>query len=168
MSHRALVAHARGDGQYDVYYAHDGGADDRLARLRCPDARSPPSLLDGPLLARGRSFEAVLADHLDPVEHEALLVVEGSGVEPFVVLPYVLATAAGLLEGEPRGVAISLAADDGCALHPAFVRGWFQGTAGTIGEAVDAGVLSTAEAFEWLDAAVRRFAGDRHRSAVLP
>lgn len=168
MSHRALVARARDDGRYDVFYAHDGGSDERLAHLRRADATLPAALLDGSPVARGRPFESVLDDLLDPVTHEALVVVEDGGVDPYLVLPFVLATADGLLEGEPRGVALSLVADDGGALDPTYVRGWFHGTAGAVGEAVDAGGLSPAAAFEWLDAAVRRFAGDRHRVLTVP
>ena len=169
MSHRALVAVVREDGRYDVHYSHDGGADDRLERLRSPGAEPPPDLRTRPPLARGLTFEGLLADHLDPIEHEALLVVESDGsVDPFVVLPYVLATSEGLIEWEPRGVALALAGRDGSTLHPAFVRGWFQGTAGVLGEAVDSGLLAPDEAFEWLDGGVRRLAGDRHSLAVVP
>lgn len=169
MSHRALVAVAREDGRYEVHYSHDGGADDRLARLRHPGVDPPPDLVGDAPRSTGLTFEALMADHLDPIEHEALVVVDRDGeVAPFVVLPYALATADGLAEWEPRGVAVALAARDGSSLHPAFVRGWHQGTAGVLGEAVDAGRLTLAEAFGWLDRAVRRLAGDRHEVAVVP
>lgn len=169
MSHRALVAVARDGGRYDVHYSHDGGADDRLERLRPPGVAPPPDLVEGSPLARGVSFDDLLAERLDPIEHEALLVVETDGeVVPFVVLPYVLATSAGLIDWEPSGVAVSIAGCDGSPLRPAFVRGWFQGTSEVLGEAVDAGLLSPAEAFGWLDDAVRRLAGDRHALVVVP
>ena len=167
MSHRALVAVAGSDGRYDVYYSHDSGGDDRLAGFLARD-RPPPDVGDGPPIARGLSLERVAADLLDPIEHEALLVVADGAVEPFAVLPYVLATSEGLLEWEPRGVALSLVGRDGEALHPAFVRGWFQGTAGVLGEAVEATVLAPEEAFEWLDDGVRRLGGDRHPLLVVP
>lgn len=169
MSHRALVAVARADGRYDVHYSHHGGTDDRLARLRYPGVDPPADLVGGDPRARGLTIDDVLDDHLDPIEHEALVVVERDGeVVPFVVLPYVLATADGLVEWEPRGVAVALVAGDGNALHPAFLRGWLQGTAGVLGEAVDAGLLTREEAFGWLDHGVRRLAGDRHALAVVP
>lgn len=169
MSHRALVALARGDGRYDAYVAHDAGTNERLARLRLPDADLPPTLLDRPPLARGLTFDALLTDHLEPIEHEALLVVERDGaVVPFVVLPYVLGTAAGLIEWEHRGVVLSLASRDGGTIHPAFVRGWFQGTTEVLGQALDAGRLTRREAFAWLDDALGRLAGERHRLAVVP
>ena len=168
MSHRALIAVAGGDGRYDLYYSHDGGGDDRLAGFLARD-RPPPNIGDGPPIARGLSLEGVTADHLDPIEHEALLVVDPDGeVEPFVVLPYVLATSEGLLEWEPGGVALSLVGRDGGTFHPAFVRGWFQGTAGVLGEAIDAAVLAPEEAFGWLDDGIRRLAGDSHPSLVVP
>lgn len=169
MSHRALVTVARGSGHYDVYYAHDGGADDRLDRLRTRGLDPPRDFVEGPPIAEGVTFETLLADHLDPIEHEALVVVEDDGeVVPFVVLPYVLATADGLIEWEPRGAALALAARDGGSLHPSFVRGWLQGTAGTLGEAIDAGLLTREEAFGWLDHGVRRLVGDRHTLVHVP
>lgn len=169
MSHRALVAVVRSDGRYDVHYSHDGGGNDRLARLRSRGVGPPRDLLEGPSLACGVTFDALLADHLDPIAHEALIVVErDGGVEPFVVLPYVVATSDGLVEWEPRGVALSLCGADGGSLHPAYVRGWFQGNAGLLGEALDAGLLSPSEAFGWLHDAVRRLAGDRHPLVVVP
>ena len=169
MSHRALVAVARGDDVYDVHYSHDGGGDDRLDRLRTRGLDPPADLVRGSSVARGISFESLLADHLDPIEHEALVVVEPDDeVDPFVVLPYVLATSDGLVEWEPRGVAVALVARDGNSLHPAFLRGWHQGTAGLLGEAIEAGLLAREEAFGWLDRGVRRLAGDRHTLAHVP
>jgi hypothetical protein len=164
VSHRALVAVARSHDRYDLHYSHDGGADGRLDRLRTRGLDPPADLLEGPLLGEGLSLEAVLADHLDPIEHEALVVVESDGgVRPFVVLPYVLATANG-----PRGVALALVGRDGSPLHPAFVRGWFQGTTGVLGEAVDGKLLTVEEAFGWLDHGVSRLAGDRHTLTPVP
>ena len=168
MSHRALVAVAGDDGRYDVYYSHDGGSDDRLAWFLARD-RPPPDTGDGPPIARRRTLEEVAADHIDPVEHEALLVVDREGeVVPFVVLPFVLATSAGLHEWEQGGVALSLVGRDGETLHPSFVRGWFQGAAEVLGEAIDAAVLTPDEALEWLDGGVRRLAGDRHPLLPVP
>lgn len=168
MSHRALVAVARGDGRYEVRYAHEAGADHRIRRLLAPGSRAPRDLLAGPLLARGLPFEDVV-DRLDPVEHEALLVVETDGeVTPHVVLPYVLATADGLVESAPRGAVLALVGRDGGYLDPSYVRGWFHGATEVLGQTVDVGLLSPAEALGWLDDAVHRLAGDRHPLAVVP
>ena len=169
MSHRALVAVEGTDGRYDVHYSHGGGADERLARLGRPDAAAPVELVEGPPIARGLTFEAVLADHLDPIVHEALVVVAPDGeATAYVVLPYLLATSDGLVESAPRGAALALVGRDGSRLHPAYVRGWSHGAAEVLGEAVDAGLLSPAEALGWLDDGVRRLAGDRYALAVVP
>ena len=169
MSNRALVAVARSDGRYDVHYSHGGGADERLQRLRRPDAGPSRDLVEGPAIARGLSFEALLADHLDPIEHEALVVVDPEGqVTPYVVLPYLLATADGLVGSAPRGAVLALVGRDGSRLHPAYVRGWFHGAAESLGEAVDADLLSPGEALGWLDDGIRRLAGDRYPLAVVP
>lgn len=168
MSHRALVAVARGDGRYEVRYARSAGSDEHLERLASPGVRDLRGLLEGPVLASGLSFEDVV-ERLDPIEHEALLVVGTDGaVSPYVGLPYVLATADGLVESAPRGVVVSLVGRDRARLHPTYVRGWFHGTAEVLGEAVDADLLSPAEALGWLDDAVHRLAGERHALAVVP
>ena len=169
MSHRALVAVERGDGRYDVHYSRGGGADERLERLGRPDAGRARELLDGPPIERGLPFEAMLADLLDPIVHEALVVVAPDGeATPYVVVPYLLATSDGLVESAPRGAALALVGRDGSRLHPAYVRGWSHGAAEVLGEAVDADLLSPAEALGWLDDGVRRLAGDRYALAVVP
>jgi len=169
MSHRAFVARERHRGRFDGFLARDGATDEVLTRLLAPDARLPPDAVSGSPRVRASSLEDLLAAHLDPIEHEALLVVHRDGTAtPYVVLPSVLTTADGLLEGDPTGVALSLVGRDGSTLAPAYVRGWFQGTAGVLGEAVDAGLLAPDEAFTWLRDAVGRLAGDRHDLVTIP
>lgn len=169
MSHRALVAVARADGRFDVSLAGHGADDDRLEALGSPGARLPGGLGGGRRLGRAGSIGAVLSRFLDPVEHEALLVVERDGrVTPHAVLPYVIATADGLADGDPAGAVLALVADDGSALHPAYVRGWIHGTTGALGEAVDAGLLSVDEALAWLHDRARRLAGDRYTLTAVP
>lgn len=169
MGHRALVAIARRDGDFDVYLAKRGATDAILERLLEPDAGLPDGLVDGPPRGQTPSVSALLATHLDPISHEALLVVgRGGAVTPHAVVPFVLATADGLCEGARPGATVALVGEDGSVLRPAYVRGWVQGTAGVLGEAVDAGILSPAEAFGWLEDALRRLTGDRHDLAVLP
>lgn len=168
MSHRALVAVAR-DGGFDVRLAPDGARDDVLDRLRSQGGVLPPGLLDGPFQGRARSVEELLGDHVDPLEHEAVVVVHDDGtVTPYALVPYLLGTADGLLEGEPPGALLALVGDRGRRLPSAYVRGWHHGTTGVLGEAVDRGLLATDDAVGWLDDRVHRLAGDGHRLVVLP
>lgn len=169
MSHRALVAVARRAGEFDGYLAPSGATDEVLNRLLAPDADLPPGIREGPPRWRARSFDDLLATHLDPISHEALLVVHRDGtVIPHAVLPFVLATADGLIESERPGAVLALVGRDGSVLRPAYVRGFLHGTTGVLGEAVDAGLLAPEEAFAWLADAVRRLAGDRHDLELLP
>lgn len=169
MGHRALVAVAREGGGYAVYLAPDGAADRHVEPLLRPDAAVPPGLVDGPLRGRARSVDDLLESHLDPLLHEALVVVHRDGsLTPYAVLPFVLATANGLVEGNPPGAILSLTAPDGSVLRPGYVRGWLHGTTDVLGEAVDAGVLEPGEAVRWLRDAVERLGGDRHEVTVLP
>lgn len=162
MSHRALVAVARPDGGYDVVLARDGATDRLVSRLRQPGAELPAGFVDRPPLGRADSFDDVLAAFLDPIEHEALLVVDRDGrVTPHAVLPYVLGTAGGLIDGDPAGATLALVGGDGSTLHPAYARGWTHGTAGVLGEAIDGGLVTDGEALAWFDDRTRRLAGDQ-------
>lgn len=168
MSHRALVAVSRPDGGYDVSVARDGADDDLLTRLLDPGAIFPAGLLEGPRVALADTIEDVLADHLHPLHHEALLVVEPDGTAtPHAVVPYVLGTGDGLVCGDPSGAVVSLAGRDGTHLLPAYVRGWHHGTTAVLGEAVDRGLVETEGAIAWLDERTRLLAGDQHAFAAL-
>lgn len=169
MSHRALVAAEREDGGYDVSLAVDGAADWLVEPLLCPGARLPPGFVDGTPRGRAPSLEAVAAAHLDPLTDEALVVVHPDGsVSPYAVLPIVLATADGLVEGDPAGAAVALVGRDGSVLRPAYLRGWLHGATEALGDAVDAGCTAPEEALRRLADAVRRLAGDRHDCLVVP
>lgn len=168
MSHRALVAVATGPDRYRLSLDPDGGDDAALRRLIAPGANGPVDSAGRSMLARGLPFEAILADHLDPVEHEALVVRGPDGrVTPHRVLPFVLATADGVLWGDPAGATVALRSGDGVSLDPAYVRGWHHGTTETLAEGVDVGLVRPAAAVEWLEDAVRRLAGDRFECHVL-
>lgn len=169
MAHRALVAAARGDGRYEVSLAPDGAADWLLEPLLCPDASVPAELLGGTPVGTSGSLEGVLAAHLDPGLHEALVVVDADGrPTPHAVVPYVLGTADGLLRGEPSGAVVGLVGADGGTIRPAYVRGVRHGAADVLAEAVDAGLLGPGEALAWLDGAVRRLAAGGHRVLPVP
>lgn len=168
MAHRALVAVADQGGGYAVSRAPDGAADWLLEPLLCPAATVPPGFVDGPAVGRADTFEELLATHLDPLGDEALVVVDGDGrPTPYAVVPFVLATAGGLVGGDPPGAVVALVGRDADVLPPAYVRGWRHGTGEVLGEAVDAGLLAPAEAFAWLRDAVRRLGADGRRVAVL-
>lgn len=169
MAHRALVAVTRDDGGYAVSLAPDGAADWLLEPLLCPDASVPTELLGGRPVGAADSLGDVLATHLDPGVHEALVLIDAGGrPTPYAVVPYVLGTAAGLLEGEPAGAVVGLLGSDGGTLPPAYVRGFRHGAADVLAEAVDAGLLRPGDAFAWLDAAVRRLTADGHPVVAVP
>lgn len=165
MSDRALVAVDIGAGRYAISVDPGGGSDTALRRLLRPGT----SVSAGPVLARSHSFDAILTTHLDPHQHAALVVVEADGrTTPHRVVPFVLATVDGLIEGDPAAVTVALRGRDGATVDPAYLRGWLQGTTDVLAEAVDARLLPLAQAFEWLDDAVRRLAGDRFECHRLP
>lgn len=168
MSHRALVAVATGPDRHILSVDPNGGDDATLRRLTVPGAHVSPGSTGRSIVARGLSFEAILTKHLDPVEHEALVVLGSDGlVTPHRVLPFVLATAHGIFEGDPAGATVALRGGDGATLDPAYVRGWLHGMTASLAEAVDVGLIRPQIAFEWLDDAVRRLAGGRFECHVL-
>lgn len=169
MSHRALVAVARDDGTFDVYVTPDGAADRTLEGLVDAEAGLPPAFVEGPPTGSAQSVTDLLATHLDPVVHEALVVVGPDGrVTPHAVLPVAVATADGLSRSEPTGMVLSLVGRDGSVLRPGYVRGWYQGTGELLGEAVDAGLLAPEQAVEWLQVAIERLAGGNHDVTLVP
>lgn len=169
MGHRALLAVSRDGGEYAVSLAPQGAADWLVEPLLRPGATVPPSAVDGPELGRATSVEAVVEEHLDPTTHEALVVVDRDGSPtPYAVIPLVLATADGLVEGDPRAVLLGLVGRGGSVLGQGYVRGWLHGTAGVLGEAVDVGVLGPEQALGWFRGAVGRLAGSRHEVKLVP
>lgn len=179
MSHRTFVAVHRRDDRYDCYELPDRWpASRRAAPDRARGAGSAvdddgptprplepdvePTTLDVPL-------RTALARFVDPVVHEALVVVgpERSARE-YAIVPYLLATAEGLYADEPAGAAVALDGVGGSWLSTAYLRGWYHGVTETLGEAVDRGQITPAEAIGWLEDAVHRLAGDRHEVITLP
>lgn len=169
MGHRALVAYERADDRYDVHYSHWGAALDLVAGLTRETPFGGPVPREGPRdepavdpdpIATGVPFPAVVADHLDFVQHEALYVVrDGYDVAEYRVLPFLIPTADGLIEGNPtvgRGVLLEVtSADPGSG----YVLGWFDGVRDVIGELVDRGVFDPEDVVPSLETRVRRFAG---------
>lgn len=180
MSHRSLVAFHRRDGRYDCYDLPDGWGAAGEGRPSTGDGAGEVagsgwfggSSAGGPDVAptaRGVSFRSVLDRLLDPLLHESLVVVGQDGqVCSYLVLPYLIATAEGLHTDAPAGAAVSLVGTDGASISPDYVRGWHHGVTETLGEAIDRSLLSTAEAIEWLEDAVRRLAGGRHEVLDVP
>ena len=180
MSHRGLVAIRRHDGRYDCYDVPDGrvvgvGAGRERERIgerssgRHGPRRSPIDTGNLDPVARRVTLRAAVDRFLDPVLHESLVVVEpDGGARPYVVLPYLLATAEGLHTEEPSGAAIALEGVDGAWLSPDYLRGWHHGVTETLGEAIDRGLLAPPAALDWLEAAVHQLAGDRHEVIGVP
>jgi len=164
MGHRTLVAYDR-DG-YDLHYAHWGVAPESLtpetpfggppedgwAREASDDLLSPSggrlygdreTAVDPDPLATGLSF-AALGEHLDPIEHEALYVVDGA----FSVRTYLVFA----LDGRPAGgygPAVALVGYDGPG-DAAYLRGWLAGARAVRGVCgPHPGAI--VEALRWLD-----------------
>lgn len=78
MGHRALVARERADGRYDVHRSQWAGADLSLARTLTSEGWPPtgPTLVP---VATAVPWTDLLADHLDPLVHEALFVAPRDG-----------------------------------------------------------------------------------------
>jgi hypothetical protein len=142
MVDRCLLAVERDAGRYDLY----GG--------RGPEER---------LLAADQTMEELLAEHVDYLAHERLRRCGSEGTGTYRVLRFSLPTSRGVIEGNGqvgRGALVSVSyrldpEDDG------YVRGWFEGVRETLGESVDVGALTSRDAFDRLEGAVRRFGADR-------
>jgi hypothetical protein len=78
MGHRALVARERADGRYDVHRSQWAGVDLSLARTLAREGWPPPGRAPVPV-ATAVAWQDLLADHLDPLVHEALFVVPRDG-----------------------------------------------------------------------------------------
>lgn len=175
MGHRTLVGYVR-DGHdrdgYDLHYAHwgvdpsammpaapYGGAPDGDLARECARRLVTPAggrlmanhetAVDPEPLATGLSFDE-LCRWLDPVEHEALYVVDGDyGVRQYLVVA--LRTA----EGRHRTALVGY--DD--AADADYLRGWLAGArAVRAGSERDDGVAAAGSdpvvsALRWLDAA---------------
>lgn len=172
MGHRALLAIETTHGQYDLYYAHDGAHEWRLATAVSADALQPPA--DGSHPAATSidptprqtccSFEGIVAEHVDFQQFEALYRVPISGpVEPFLVcwfgLPGVGVT--GPRDGALVGVDPERPLVDG-----EFLRGWFAGVSGLALVLVDDGLLDPEQVPTLLESHLRSWASDRELHVV--
>lgn len=169
MGHRALLAYERDDRGYDVRYSHWGGDLDLRASITgaTPFGRRPPgSHGDPPVdpvpIAVARTLADVVTDHLDVLVHEALYVVSTDyEVTEYRVLPFLVPTADGLVEGPDgpgRGALVETSPFDP---GRGYVRGWFDGVRGLLGELVDRRVLAPEDVPGCLEDRLRRFAADR-------
>lgn len=149
MGHRALVAYGREDGRYDLYYAHWGGADLSLARrLTAPET---DSVAPDPV-AVGVAFPGVVREHVDPLVHEALYVVDSAEVR----------TYRGLWLG-PVGVdgGLLVAVDWAAPCDDARVRSWFRGARALAAGCRERGHLRAEAAATLLEERLRDWGGDR-------
>ena len=142
MGHRTLVAYDR-EG-YDIHYAHwgvdpksltaetpfGGPPDERWARERADELLAPTggwlseshdTAVETDPVATGLSFVDIGA-HVDPLEHEALYVVDGD----FAVRTYLVFELDGYDIGREGGPAIALVGYDGEA-DAGYLRGWLAG-----------------------------------------
>lgn len=156
MGHRALVARQGPDGRYDLYYAHWGGADLSLAR-RLADSPDPgesptqpadPGISDDPL-AVGVDRDELFADHLDPLVHEALFVVDDD-VTAYRPLWF----------GPVDGGAV-VGVDPWAACDDERVRAWFEGTRDAVADLLATGAVTEDAAARCLRRRVRSWAADR-------
>jgi hypothetical protein len=142
MGHRTLVAYDRGG--YDLHYAHwgvDPGTltaetpfgdrpDDEWARQRSEDLLSPSggwlneardTAVETDPIATGLSF-VDLGDYIDPIEHEAVYVVD----EAFSVRTYLVFGLEGYAVDRKGVPAIALVGYDG-ERDAVYLRGWLAG-----------------------------------------
>jgi len=142
MGHRTLVAYER-DG-YDLHYAHwgvdpgaltpetpfGGSPNDGWAREKSGELLTPEggrltddrgTAVDTDPIATGLSF-VELGAYVDPVEHEALYVVDGE----FSVRTYLVFGLDGRPFGRTEGPVVALVGYDGAA-DAAYLRGWLAG-----------------------------------------
>ena len=142
MGHRTLIAYER-DG-YDLHYAHwgvdpgaltpeapfggppnDGWAREESEGLLTPEGGrltdENATAVDADPIATGLSF-VDLESYIDPIEHEALYVVDGD----FSVRTYLVFGLDSRSVGRTEGPAIALVGYEGEA-DAAYLRGWLAG-----------------------------------------
>ncbi len=165
MGHRTLVAYDR-DG-YDLHYAHWGvdpetlapetpfgdRPDDRWARDRAEGlldstggymCEAPDTAVETDPIATGLCF-VELGEYVDPIEHEALYVVDSD----FSVRTYLVFGLDGYNVGREGGPAVALVGYDGES-DAAYLRGWLAGARAVRGVCgPDDGAI--VRALRWLD-----------------
>ena len=150
-----------------MHYSHWGADLDLRRRIAAdaphggpldPDGEDP--VVDPDPLDVDVPFVAAVAEHLDFLHHEALFVVSPAfSVTEFRVLPFVVPTADGVIEGSDatgRGALVEVRPLDPGA---GYVRGWFDGIRDVVGELVDRGALTAADVVPTLLDRLHRFAG---------
>ncbi|MFB6142253.1 MAG: DUF6735 family protein [Halorientalis sp.] len=158
MGHRALVARARATGGYDLFetrWGADGWAD---LTTRAGDVREPPGRPAG----TADSLEAVVAEHVDYLSHEAVFVARAR-VRPHLVCWFGLPGRG----GDPRDGALVSVDPLAPTADGEYLRGWFAGTKRLLLGLADAGTLVDRAARAWL---VRRVASlaDHRRVRFAP
>jgi hypothetical protein len=165
MGHRTLVAYDR-DG-YDLHYAHwrvdpaaltsetpfGGRSDDAWARERADEllepaggrlSEPPGTAVETDPIATELSFVDLEA-YVDPIEHEALYVVD----DDFSVRTYLVFGIDGYAVGRADSPAVALVGYDGEA-DAAYLRGWLAGARAVRGVCgPDDGAI--VRALRWLD-----------------
>lgn len=172
MGHRALVAIEDTDGQYDLYYSHDGAHEWHLTtatptdtlRDDSPESATGIDSIDPAPLKTRCSFEGIVSKHVDFQQYEALYRIPKSGaVEPFLVCWFGLpgVEVAGPREGALVGVDPARPLADG-----EFLRGWFAGVSGLALVLVDDGRLAAEAVAPTLESYLRSWASDRELHVV--
>lgn len=171
VGHRALVAIETTNGQYELYYSHDGAHEWRLATaidagtLRDQTLRHDRDTLrgvesiDSAPITTGVSFERIVERHVDFQQYGVLYRVPATGpVEPFLVCWFGLPghDTAGPRDGALVAVDPSRPLADG-----EFLRGWFAGVSGLALVLVDEGTLVPERVSPILESHLRSWASDR-------
>lgn len=167
MAHRALLAYERDDDTYDLHRSRWGGTDFSLASeitAETPFAGYAAAAVDPDPVASGLSIEEIVAEHVDFLHHEAFFRVDRKyDAAPFHILWFGLELDAETVErSETVGHGALVAAH---VRNPGgvddYFRGWFRGTKAVVGDAVDRGWLSPADAVEYLTERVDVWGDDR-------
>lgn len=159
MGHRALVAVRRPDGRYDLGRSQWAGARwDLAGPLVGPGILGDSDQPAWRPVATADSVAAIVADHLDFQTHEALFLVSGTVVQPFLVCWFGLP---GVDRHSPADGAVVSVDPDAPVVDGEYLRGWFEGTKQAVLAVVDRGALAPSVARALLADRVRSWTGDR-------
>lgn len=151
MGHRALVAVERDDGRYDLYHTQWGADDSSLQRVLDAGSGAVGYLLDalgGVDRLDGALTVADVLDRVDPLTHEALLVLADQPTVYLVVAVRVETATTDAGWTVPEAVLVPVA-DVATADR---IRRFARTVDGVLGDAVDAGLVSQALARGYLGA----------------
>lgn len=159
MGHRALVALEGPDGRFDCYRSQWGAHRWRLART-VTDGTDPLDAadLDCSPVATDCAFDAVVTEHVDFQSHEALFVVAGGTVRPFLVC---WVGIPGVDRNRPGDGALVAVDPDEPVADGEYLRGWFEGTKAAALAMVDRGAFDPGGARGWLVARLGAWADER-------